>query len=108
MKWLALLALLSSCGNDHRRADPGRVTLHRLNNAEYNNTVRDLLGTSLRPAIDFPADERAYGFDNVADAQTLSPLQLEMYERAADALIGDGKPVRVTAARVRCDARSLR
>ena len=24
--------------------DPGRVTLHRLNRAEYNNTIRDLLG----------------------------------------------------------------
>src|SRR3954447_5574499 len=29
--------------------DPGRVTLHRLNRAEYNNTVRDLLGTTLSP-----------------------------------------------------------
>jgi hypothetical protein len=30
--------------------DPGRVTVHRLNRTEYNNTVRDLLGTSQRPA----------------------------------------------------------
>jgi hypothetical protein len=69
--------------------DPGRVTLHRLNNAEYNNTVRDLLGTSLRPADDFPADDRGYGFDNVADVLRLSPLALELYESAAEALIAD-------------------
>ena len=31
-----------------RQATPGRVTLHRLNRAEYDNTVRDLLGTPLR------------------------------------------------------------
>ncbi|HMR80413.1 MAG TPA: DUF1587 domain-containing protein, partial [Polyangiaceae bacterium] len=37
--------------------DPGRVTLHRLNRAEYDNTVRDLLGTALTPAKDFPADD---------------------------------------------------
>src|SRR5688572_988423 len=30
--------------------DPGRVTIRRLNRAEYNNTVRDLLATDLRPA----------------------------------------------------------
>ncbi len=84
---LLVLAGLAGCGGDP--ADPGRVTLHRLNNAEYNNTVRDLFGTSLRPADDFPADERGYGFDNVADALSLSPVQVELYERAAEALVDD-------------------
>ena len=51
--------------------DPGRVTMHRLNRAEYNNTVRDLLGTSMRPADDFPADDISYGFDNISDVLTL-------------------------------------
>jgi hypothetical protein len=69
--------------------DPGRVTLHRLNRAEYNNTVRDLLGTSLRPADDFPADDHSYGFDNIADALTISPTQLELYARAAESLAHD-------------------
>src|SRR5262249_48303940 len=36
---------------------PGRVTAHRLNRAEYNNSVRDLLGVDLRPADDFPQDD---------------------------------------------------
>src|SRR5688572_18878558 len=37
-------------------ADPGRVSLRRLNRAEYNNTVRDLLGTTATPADAFEAD----------------------------------------------------
>jgi hypothetical protein len=85
---LGLLAIACACGGGEP-ADPGRVTVHRLNNAEYNNTVRDLFGTALRPADDFPADDRGYGFDNVADALSLSPLQLELYERAAEALVED-------------------
>jgi hypothetical protein len=84
-----LVAGIAGCSGDGPSADPGRVTLHRLNNAEYNNTVHDLLGTSLQPAKDFPADDRGYGFDNVADVLRLSPLALELYERAAETLIAD-------------------
>lgn len=91
MRAIALvgLALVAACGGSDQNADPGRVTLHRLNNAEYNNTVRDLLGTTLRPAADFSADERGYGFDNIADMLRLNPLALELYESAAEALIND-------------------
>jgi Protein of unknown function (DUF1592)/Protein of unknown function (DUF1588)/Protein of unknown function (DUF1587)/Protein of unknown function (DUF1595)/Protein of unknown function (DUF1585) len=67
--------------------DPGRVTLHRLNRAEYNNTVHDLLGTNLTPADDFPIDDRGNGFDNMADVLTLSPLHLSVYHTAAQALV---------------------
>ena len=70
-------------------ADPGRVTLHRLNRVEYNNTVRDLLGTSQTPADDFPPDDRGYGFDNIADVLSISPLHLEMYQAAAESLIDE-------------------
>lgn len=69
--------------------DPGRVTLHRLNRAEYNNTVHDLLGTSLEPADDFPIDDRGNGFDNMADVLTLSPLHLSMYASASKALVAE-------------------
>src|SRR5688572_28927224 len=44
--------------------DVGRVTIHRLNRSEYNNTTRDLLLLDERPADDFPADDHGYGFDN--------------------------------------------
>jgi hypothetical protein len=97
------IAAIAACGSDVEPADPGRVTIHRLNNAEYNNTVRDLLGTSLRPADDFPSDDRGYGFDNVADALTLSPLQLELYDRAAEALIEDAFRTSIPSERQRTD-----
>ncbi|MFE8603261.1 DUF1592 domain-containing protein [Archangium violaceum] len=66
--------------------DPGRVTLHRLNRAEYDNTVRDLLGDTTRPARDFPADDHGYGFDNNADVLSLGPLLMEKYGAAAEKL----------------------
>lgn len=66
--------------------DPGRVTVRRLNRAEYNNTVRDLLGTNLRPADQFPSDEVGEGFDNNGDVLSLPPLLLEKYLDAAEQL----------------------
>jgi mono/diheme cytochrome c family protein len=66
------------------RPDPGRVTARRLNRSEYNNTVRDLLGVNLRPADDFPQDDSGYGFDNIGDVLSLSPVLLEKYLTAAE------------------------
>lgn len=66
--------------------DPGRVTIRRLNREEYNNTVRDLLGTKLRPADDFPGDDVGNGFDNMGDVLSLSPLLLEKLLDSADKL----------------------
>ena len=59
------------------RPEAGRVSARRLNRAEYNNTIRDLLGIDIRPADAFPADTPAYGFDNISDALNLSPELLE-------------------------------
>lgn len=75
--------------NTPQASDPGRVTLHRLNRAEYDNTVRDLLGTSQTPAQDFPIDDRGSGFDNMADVLTLSPLHLSVYHAAARELVSE-------------------
>ena len=66
------------------KPDPGRVTARRLNRTEYNNTMRDLLGVDIRPADNFPADEAAFGFDNIGDALSLSPVLLEKYLYAAE------------------------
>ncbi len=66
------------------KPDPGRITARRLNKTEYNNTIRDLLGVDIRPADDFPNDEAAFGFDNIADALSLSPVLLEKYLYAAE------------------------
>ena len=64
--------------------DPGRVTIRRLNRAEYNNTVRDLVGVTFLPAADFPSDDVGYGFDNIGDVLSLPPLLMEKYLDAAD------------------------
>jgi hypothetical protein len=66
------------------KPDPGRVTIRRLNRAEYNNTIRDLVGVHFRPADDFPADDVGYGFDNIGDVLSLPPILLEKYLAAAE------------------------
>ena len=84
---MVYLAGLGACQESEK--DPGRVTLHRLNRVEYNNTVRDLLKTELRPADHFPSDDHGYGYDNIADVLAVSPLQVELYHRAAEMLAED-------------------
>ena len=66
------------------RPDPGHVIARRLNRTEYNNTVRDLLGVDFNPSADFPQDDSAYGFDNVAEVLSLSPVLMEKYMVAAE------------------------
>ncbi len=63
---------------------PGRVTLRRLNRHEYRNTIRDLLGMDYEPAVNFPADDVGYGFDNIGDVLSLPPLLMEKYLAAAE------------------------
>jgi hypothetical protein len=63
---------------------PGRVTARRLNRTEYNNTVRDLLGVDLRLADGFPQDDSGYGFDNIGDVLSLSPVLMEKYLASAE------------------------
>jgi hypothetical protein len=69
---------------DPANPDPGRVVLRRLNRAEYNATIRDLVGVDFKPAEDFPPDDSGYGFDNIGDVLTLPPVLLEKYLAAAD------------------------
>lgn len=64
--------------------DPGRTTLRRLTRFEYKNTVRDLIGVEVKLADDFPLDDVGYGFDNIGDVLTLSPLLFEKYLAAAE------------------------
>ncbi len=63
--------------------NPGWRPFQRLNRAEYANAVRDLLGLDVDVSPFLPADTVSDGFDNVADAQSLSPTLLEGYLRAA-------------------------
>ena len=89
--------------------DPGRVTARRLNRTEYNNTIKELLGVDVRPADDFPQDDSGYGFDNIADVLSLSPVLMEKYVTAADrvarvALFGS-PPLKPTLVRLRSEGR---
>ena len=72
---------------DRPPKDPGRVTIRRLNRAEYNNTIRDLCGVDFKPADDFPADDVGYGFDNIGDVLSFPPLLLEKYLAAAEKIL---------------------
>ena len=65
--------------------DPGRVGIHRLNNHEYDNTVRDLLGTSTEPASAFTIAEEGLHFDNTASALGMIPSQYDGFFDAAEA-----------------------
>ncbi len=67
--------------------DPGRVTIRRLNRAEYDNTIRDLVGVAIRPAEDFPSDDVGYGFDNIGDVLSMPPILTEKYLAAAEKVV---------------------
>ena len=84
-----------------RTADPGRVTARRLNRVEYDNTVRSLLGVHGSPADEFPIDDSGYGFDNIGDVLSVSPLLMEKYVAAAKrlsriAIFGEPPPAEPT------------
>lgn len=66
--------------------DPGRVTIRRLNRTEYANTIRDLMGVEFKASDDFPNDDVGYGFDNIADVLSISPLLMDKYLDAAEAV----------------------
>src|SRR5262249_29200362 len=64
--------------------NPGRTDpFHRLNRAEYQNAVRDMLSLDIDANALLPADEISYGFDNIAGVLKLSPLLTERYLNAA-------------------------
>jgi len=70
-------------GDPSAPINPGRVTIRRLNRAEYNNTIRDLLAVDFQPADAFPVDDAGYGFDNNGDVLSLAPVLMEKYLTAA-------------------------
>ncbi len=83
--------------------NPGSVTLHRLNRAEYANAIRDLFAIDVDPAALLPTDDISNGFDNIASVLKVSPSFLDQYITAArfvsQKAIGDpppSEPVKVT------------
>ena len=78
---------------DPQNPDPGRVTVRRLNRAEYRNTIRDLMDVDFDTAKEFPQDDSGHGFDNIGDVLTISPMLLEKYLDAAKAIVSKAVPV---------------
>ena len=64
--------------------NPGRrPAMHRLNRAEYTNAIRDLLAFDIDSRSLLPPDDSGYGFDNIADVLSVSPMLTERYLSAA-------------------------
>ena len=80
---------------DARPINPGTRSFQRLNRAEYERVVRDLLGLDVTAGDWLPLDQKSANFDNISDVQALSPTLLEGYLNAASAVsrmaIGDRK-----------------
>lgn len=76
LNWIEQQLQQFDCGTANR---PGRVTIRRLNRAEYNNTIRDLTGLDLRLADNFPSDDVGNGFDNIGDVLSIPPILMEKY-----------------------------
>ncbi len=71
---------------DARRhaGDPGLVLAHRLSNAEYDYTIRDLTGQDIQPTREFPVDpSNEAGFDNSGESLAMSPELVKKYLDAA-------------------------
>jgi hypothetical protein len=65
----------------------GRVPIRRLNRAEYENTVRDLLGVDIDLKEVLPSDTPVNGFDNGSEALHVSSFLMEQYLEAADKVL---------------------
>lgn len=83
-----LLALVEELEHsiDAHAADnpvPGVPLLRRLNRTEYQNAIRDLLALPITASELLPADDSSGGFDNVANALSISPVLLEAWLSAA-------------------------
>jgi hypothetical protein len=64
-------------------ANPGAPALHRLNRTEYANAIRDLLDMEVDVTTLLPSDDSNEGFDNIADALSVSPTLIQGYVAAA-------------------------
>ncbi len=80
-------------GLDPRQPDPGRVTIRRLNRTEYRNSLRDLIGVDFDADAFLPPDDVGYGFDNIGDVLSISPMRLEKFVEAAIIAVNQGVPM---------------
>jgi hypothetical protein len=74
--------------------------LHRLNRAEYQNAIRDLLALDVNTTELLPADDGSYGFDNIAGVLKVSQTLMERYLSVAGTVgrLAVGEPPRTPEA----------
>src|SRR5436190_3462415 len=80
-------------GLDPKEPVPGRVTIRRLNRTEYRNTLRDLIGVDFDANVLLPPDDVGYGFDNIGDVLSISPMRMETFIEAAMLAVNQGVPM---------------
>src|SRR5207247_6130925 len=68
------------------KPNPGGRPFQRLNRPEYARAIRDLLALEVDAGHWLPLDTKSANFENLADAQALSPTLLEGYLNAAAAI----------------------
>jgi hypothetical protein len=87
-QWITTHVLSSA----RQQTDPGPSRLRRLNRMEYRNTIRDLMGIDFDTSVEFPPDDSGDGFDNNADALSISPLLAEKYIESAREIVDRAVP----------------
>ncbi|MGA0133651.1 MAG: DUF1592 domain-containing protein [Opitutales bacterium] len=80
-----------------QKTDPGAVTVRRLNRTEFNATVRDLCLVEGDFSADFPADDTGYGYDNIGDVLSFSPVHLERFLAAGERIAALALPDKSSA-----------
>jgi len=74
--------------NSLKSNNPNRIVVRRLSHAEYQYSIEDLFSVSFDAKSHFPSDgSGGGGFDNQARALYMTPLKLERYYEAADAIV---------------------
>ena len=81
VRWIEDLRMFEAYRND---GDPGPVLARRLNNAEYDYTIRDLTGVDIRPTREFPVDPaNTAGFANSGESLAMTPALFQKHLAAA-------------------------
>lgn len=83
--WIHSLRQLDA---QRQAGDPGPVSAHRLSNAQYDYSIRDLTGVDIRPTRTFPIDPaNESGFDNTGESLSMSPALMQKYLEACRTVV---------------------
>ena len=98
ISWLETSLDQASASNPN----PGSISLHRLNRAEYAASIKEIFDIDVDGAALLPADDISDGFDNIANVLKVSPSFLDQYISAARAVTIQalGTPMQEEAQRV--------